>query len=259
MKKFFENLSWQKGESAFVRVLLSWRLWILGAILGAILGVVLSFVLPKRYETFATVIVDHNREQAWMNVTDKSIAYYYDIENRKLEAIAFGDDVLQEIVNKIPSVSVVELRDGMLRVVKQYDGIWELHAVSDDAQISQDVAKVWAEAFTEEVMGSLEFEKELEEVRAEYLIAQDHELCEIEKNGTESQVNWDNLAKNTELFKEIVRNAKGISPYVEMNTVSVDNLIVNESPLNEIIYLVGVLSGILFVFCLGLFFLKDEN
>jgi hypothetical protein len=259
MKKFFENLSWQKGDSAFVRVLLSWRLWLVGAVVGAILGVVLSFVLPKQYETFATVIVDHNREQAWVNVNDKSIAYYYDIENRKLEAVALGDDVLERVVEEVPGISVVELRDGMLRIVKQYEGIWELHVSSNDAQLSQDVAKVWAVAFTEEVMGSLEFEKELEEARAEFLVLQDRELCEIEKNGTESQENWDNLDKNVALFKEIVRNSKGISPYVEINPVSLENLIVNETPINAVVDLLGVFLGILFVLGLGLFFLKEEN
>ena len=259
MKKFFENLSWQKGESAFVRVLLSWRLWILGAILGAILGVALSFVLPKRYETFATVIVDHNREQAWVNNFDKSIAYYYDIENRKLEAVALGDDVLTQVVEEVPTVSVVELRDDMLRIVKQYDGIWELHVVSDDAQVSQDVAKAWAVAFTNEVMGSLAFEKELEELRAEFMVIQDREVCEIETNQIDTPENWEILDENTEFFKEMVRNAKGISPFVEMNPVSVDNLVVDETPSMVVVDLVGILLGVLLMLGLGLFFLNDEN
>ena len=41
--------------------------------------------------------------------------------------------------------------------------------------------------------------------------------------------------------------------------MSLENLIVNETPINAVVDLLGVFLGILFVLGLGLFFLKEEN
>ncbi len=260
MKNFFENLSWQKGDSAFVRVLLSWRLWLVGAALGAILGVVLSFVLPRRYETFATVIVDHNREQAWVTAFDKEMFYFYDVENRKLEAVAMGDAVLEAVAEDVPEVSVVALREGMLRIVKQYDGIWELHVVSDDAALSEAVAGAWAMNFSSEVMGSLDFEKELEEARAKFLMIQSATVCEIKENDNAVKPEeWTVLNDAENFFKEIVTNAKGISPYVEISPVSVTNLVVHSTPVNSVILLASVFVGMFVILGLGLIILGKEE
>lgn len=260
MKKLFETMSYRKGETAFVRVLLSWRLWLFGAFVGAILSVILVLVLPTKYTTFATVIVDHNREQAWVTAFDKELFFYYDVENRKLEGVANGDAVMQAVVDAVPEVSVLELREGMLRVVRQSDGIWELHVVSEDAGLSRAIAKAWAETFTNEVMSSLSFEKELEEARAKFLLIQSAKLCEIKESGHgPTAEDWPILDENAELFKQIVMNAKGISPYVEIVPVSVDDLAMNEMPTTSVVLFAGIILGMVAVLGMGLVVLRIEE
>lgn len=260
MKKFFEKLSNGKGETAFVRVLLSWRLWLVGALLGGLLGVLLSFVLPKQYETFATVVIDHNREQAWVTAFDKELFYFYDVENRKLEAYALGDTVLNAVVEDVPEVSVLELREDMIQLVKQYDGIWEMHVKSNDPDLSRAIAKSWAQAFTNEVMSSLDFQMELEELRADFLMVRTNTVCDIkEQNNNMTNDQRKLLDENEEYFKKIVRDAKGLSPFVEVVATSVDDLVVVETPVNSSILFAGVITGMLMMLGLGLIFLHEEE
>lgn len=261
MKNLFARMSWQKGESAFVRVLLSWRLWLVGAVVGAILGVVLVFVLPVEYETFATVIVDHNREEAWFAAPDKQLYVYYDVETRKLEAVALGDAVMERIVGAVPAVSVRDLREtGMLRLVMQDDGVWELHVTSEDEELTRAVAKAWAMGFVDEVNEAVAFEADLELLRGGYVVMRGDFLATREEvghaNTKELQAMMD---ENDAFFKEMVRNAEGISPYVEVVPVSVSDLAVRRMPTRPVVLVASVLLGMVGMMSVGLFVLRDED
>lgn len=260
MKKSFEKLLSKRGETLFVQILFSWQMWLLGALLGAIVGGILIFILPTQYRVHATVLVDQNTEEAWFATDEKNKFYYLDVENRKLEAVAWGDAVMHVISEVVPNVDVVALRNNQLKIVRQYDGIWEFHVIDKDREKAEQIAGAWAVAFSEEVMSSLEFQVELESLRAEYTIIQAEMLWEREyaDNKVSPELRKAFL-ENDEFFKEIVFSATGISPYVEIVPTSVKNLPYTEQPIGGIVLLGAVVSGALLMAIVFIFMFSKEE
>jgi hypothetical protein len=99
----------------FIRLLKAWRFWILGALLGAVIGAGIYYIVPSQFRARATVNVDFNLEQAWPKETDRQQFFYLDRETRKLEELAWSDDVMNQLSSQF-SIPVEKLRGGKLQL-----------------------------------------------------------------------------------------------------------------------------------------------
>jgi hypothetical protein len=129
-----------------IRLLRAWRFWVLGAIFGAILGAAVYYIAPPPFRAKATVNVDFNLEQAWPQETDRQQFYYLERESRKLEEIAWSDDVMDQLASEF-FISVEDLRGAKLYLSQPAEAGWYFYADDKDSQIAASLASSWAEAF----------------------------------------------------------------------------------------------------------------
>ncbi|MCC6499613.1 MAG: hypothetical protein IT313_05010 [Anaerolineales bacterium] len=132
------------------RLLKAWKFWTLGAILGAAIGAAVYFVAPPPYQARATVVVDFNLEEAFPQDTDRQYFYYLERETRKLEEIAWSDDVMNQLSSEF-GISVEELRGGKLELGQPAEGGWHFYASDRDVRTAVQLASTWARLFTDEV------------------------------------------------------------------------------------------------------------
>ncbi len=121
----------------------------LGAILGAALGAAVYFVIPPPYQARATVVVDFNLEQALPQDTDRQHFYYLERETRKLEEIAWSDELMDQLSTEF-GMNVEELRGGKLDLSQPAEGGWHFYADDSDAKLASQLASAWAQSFAEE-------------------------------------------------------------------------------------------------------------
>ena len=133
-----------------IRLLKAWRFWTIGSILGALLGTAFFYLAPSPYQARATVLVDFNLEEAWPEETDRQQFFYLERETRKLEDIAFSDQILNMLSSEL-SIPVDELRDGKLRLSQPAEGGWHFYAEDKNPEIAQQLAGSWAQAFAARV------------------------------------------------------------------------------------------------------------
>jgi capsular polysaccharide biosynthesis protein len=138
-----------------IRLLKAWRFWMLGTLLGALLGAAVYFVAPPPYRAKATVNVDFNLEQAWPKDTDRQQFYYLERESRKLEEIAWSDELMDSLSADF-GVSVEELRSGKLQLSQPAEAGWHFYADDADPQTADSLASAWATAFVSEVQAQIE-------------------------------------------------------------------------------------------------------
>lgn len=131
-----------------IRLLKAWRFWVLGALTGALLGTALFYIAPPPYRARATVNVDFNLEEAWPEEIDRRQFYYLERETRKLEEIAWSDDVMQ-VVADTSGVDVSTLRDEVLSLSQPAEAGWHFYADDRDPARAEAIASAWALAFTE--------------------------------------------------------------------------------------------------------------
>ena len=129
-----------------IRVLKAWRFWMFGAILGALLGAAIYYVIPPPFRAQATVNVDFNLEQAWPQDSDRQQFYYLERESRKLEEIAWSDDVMNQLSSEF-AIPVEDLRGTKLQLSQPAEAGWHFYADDADAKIASALASAWAEAF----------------------------------------------------------------------------------------------------------------
>lgn len=129
-----------------IRLLKAWRFWMLGAILGAALGATVYYIAPPPYRAKATVNVDFNLEQAWPKDTDRQQFYYLERESRKLEEIAWSDELMNQLSSKY-DFSVEDLRGGKLQLSQPAEAGWHFYADDANPQIADAIASTWAESF----------------------------------------------------------------------------------------------------------------
>ncbi|MEW6031098.1 MAG: hypothetical protein AB1554_16635 [Chloroflexota bacterium] len=132
-----------------IRLLRAWRFWLAAAVLGALIGAAVYYVVPPPYRARATVNVDFNLEQAWSQETDRQQFYYLERETRKLEEIAWSDEVMQAVASADGSATITELRDTKLILSQPAEAGWHFYAEDDNAQRAQSLASAWAQAFAE--------------------------------------------------------------------------------------------------------------
>jgi capsular polysaccharide biosynthesis protein len=138
-----------------IRLLKAWRFWMLGAILGAALGAAVYFVAPPPYRAKATVNVDFNLEQAWPKDTDRQQFYYLERESRKLEEIAWSDEVMSKLSTEF-GVSVDDLRGEKLQLSQPAEAGWHFYADDANPQTADLLASTWAEAFVTKAQADIE-------------------------------------------------------------------------------------------------------
>jgi hypothetical protein len=137
-----------------IRVLRAWRFWVLGAIFGAILGVVIFYAAPPPFRAQAIVNVDFNLEQAWPQETDRQQFYYLERESRKLEELAWSDDVMSQLSSEY-AIPVEDLRGGKLQLSQPAEAGWHFYADNVDSQTAAFIASAWAEAFVAKAQGDI--------------------------------------------------------------------------------------------------------
>ncbi len=135
----------------FIRLLKAWRFWVLGALIGSAIGAALFYVVPPPYRAKATVNVDFNFEEAFPTNTDRQDFYYLEREARKMEEIAWSDDVLSQL-----NASADELRDGKLTLSQPAEAGWHFYADDNDPQKAEELASGWANAFVEKVQTEIQ-------------------------------------------------------------------------------------------------------
>jgi capsular polysaccharide biosynthesis protein len=129
-----------------VRLLKAWRFWLLGALLGAVLGAAVYYIAPPPYRAKATVNVDFNLEQAWPTDTDRQQFYYLERESRKLEEIAWSDEIMDQLSSRF-GFSVEALRGKKLKLSQPAESGWHFYADDANRKTADALASAWAEAF----------------------------------------------------------------------------------------------------------------
>lgn len=130
-----------------ILLLRAWRLWVLGALVGALIGAVFFYLFPPPFRAKATVNVDFNLEQAWPQDTDRQQFYYLEREARKLEEIAWSDDVMSQLSSEF-GISVADLREEKLQLSQPAEAGWHFYADDQDPETAGALASAWAAAFT---------------------------------------------------------------------------------------------------------------
>lgn len=134
-----------------IRLLKAWRFWVLGAILGSAMGAAAYYMAPPPYRAKATVNVDFNFEEAFPTNTDRQDFYYLEREARKMEEIAWSDDVLSQL-----NTPIEELRNEKLILSQPAEAGWHFYADDKDPQIAEGLASAWANAFVEKVQAEIQ-------------------------------------------------------------------------------------------------------
>ncbi len=138
-----------------IRLLKAWRFWILGAALGALLGAAVYSIAPPPYRAKATVNVDFNLEQALPKDTDRQHFYYLERESRKMEEIAWSDEIMEKL-SAAYGFPVEELRGGKLQLSQPAEAGWHFYADDKDPQTADGLASAWAAAFVSKVQAGVE-------------------------------------------------------------------------------------------------------
>jgi len=138
-----------------IRLLKAWRFWMLGAILGALLGAAVYYIAPPPFRAKATVNVDFNLEEALPTDTDRQHFYYLERESRKMEEIAWSDELMDSLSSEF-GFSAEELRGGKLQLSQPAEAGWHFYADHADSQIADALASTWAQAFVAKVHAEME-------------------------------------------------------------------------------------------------------
>jgi hypothetical protein len=138
-----------------IRLLKAWRLWVLAAFLGSLIGAAIYWIAPPPYRARATVLVDFNLEEAWPQDTDRQQFYYLEREARKLEEIAWSDEILGSF-QSLYDIPVTELRGEILHLGQPAEGGWHFYADDPDPYRAVELAGDWAQAFHETVTDSVQ-------------------------------------------------------------------------------------------------------
>jgi hypothetical protein len=138
-----------------IRLMRAWRFWILGALVGMLLGTAMYYITPPPYRAKATVNVDFNLEQAWPSETDRQQFYYLERESRKLEELAWSDEIIIPLSSEF-AVPVEDLRSGKLLLSQPAEAGWHFYADDNDAQTAEEVASAWAQAFVLKVQSEVQ-------------------------------------------------------------------------------------------------------
>jgi capsular polysaccharide biosynthesis protein len=148
-----KSMSWIFSSPSLddlIRLLKAWKFWVVGSIIGALIGGALYYIVPATYRARATVNVDFNLEQAWPQETDRQQFYYLERETRKLEDIAWSDDVMKTLSSGL-LVPVEELRGKKLNLSQPGEAGWHFYAEDKNPERARELAAAWAKLFEQKV------------------------------------------------------------------------------------------------------------
>ncbi len=249
IKNLFSKLTGSNSTEEVFKVLLSWRLYLAGAIVGALLGFVLYSVFPPDYRAKATVVVDHNTEEAWVYFPDRQLFHYLERETQKLEAVAWSDNTLQLTAQKLENITVEMLREGLLVLSYPEDGPWHFYGLHRDPETAQEIARAWAESFASQAWEGIEISPQLEAARNELedLLAADPETP------------WEQIGPLWDKIDQLHEQTKGISSYIELSLSETENPTVSRVASSSLYLLGGSIIGVLVFLFAGLFFIMPED
>lgn len=243
-----KTLLTEDSHDSIVRVLRSWRLWVLGAIIGAVLASGLYLLFPPPYRAAAVVVVDHNLEEVW-DFQPYNTFYFLGRETRKLEQLAWSDEVLQKVADQVGGVTVRELRDDILSLSHPSDGGWDFYADHRNKQRAEEIASAWGQVYVDQVVSSIEISAELLQVREE-----------INQVVLENPGMTDNdLRKLIDRISPLLFETKGITPFIEIYLAQGQQLSVTRSISMAIFTISGSLIGALGFALTALIFLRAEE
>lgn len=133
-----------------IRLLRAWRFWLVSALAGAVIGAAVYYLAPPPYRARATVNVDFHLELAWPAETDRQQFYYLERETRKLEEIAWSDEVLSAAAARA-TVNTFTADSGKLQLGQPGNGGWHFYADDKDPKRAAAFASAWTQAFAEKV------------------------------------------------------------------------------------------------------------
>ncbi len=129
---------------------------------GALLGYLVAMVLPRPYQAIAEVVVDHNVRRVLPTGSASQVAAYLNRETMRLEAIAYSDEVWQQVVRGMMGVGAADAME--VETLIQYaslphpqDGVWSFRVVMRDPEAAATLANLWAEAFVSKVQREVGF------------------------------------------------------------------------------------------------------
>lgn len=246
--KFMRSLLYVDSHDSIVRVLQSWRLWIVGAIAGALLATGIYLLFPPMYRAAAVVVVDHNLEEVW-DVKPNNTFYFLGRETRKLEELAWSDETLQLVADQVGDVSIRQLRDEILFLSNPSDGGWDFYARDRDPERAEKIASAWANAFVDQVYANIEISAELVRVREEIndFVLENNNLSD------------NDLRKLIDQISPLIFETTGITPYIEVYVSQNEQLSIDHNVSMAVYIISGSAIGALGLAFSALVLLKAEE
>jgi len=240
MKKWLLRSPSQKD---ITRLFQAWRLWLLSALLGSLLGGLAYLIFPPPFRAQATVVVDHNLEQAWPDAqTERDLFTYLARETSKLVEVAWSDVTLQRVVNQVPATTIADLRDKQLHLSQPGDGAWHFWADDANPKRAAQIASAWAQAFTAQVRLGVDTALRLEAVH----VALKAGACSGDMTAFEAKA------------QQLESQSLGVSPYIQVSLSQAEQLPVQPTVSLATYLFAGVMSGFVLATCAVLFFGSDE-
>lgn len=251
MKRLIEPLLIADSPDHLVRVLQSWRVWLVGALVGALFGWGAYAVFLPPYRAQASVVVDYNVEDLWISKLNTQYAFFYQRETRKLKAIAYSDETLGIIEAQVDAVSVEALRDGKLLLSYPYGGVWHFWAEDEDPAKAELLAKVWAETFLESVRERVALTPEIDTLRLA--------LNAFVNENPEADTGHPEVVRLMDEIAILSEKMEGVSPYIDISLSQTESLPITRTVDRSVYILVGSVVGAGLAAFLVLFTLKSKS
>ncbi len=168
----------------FTDALSAWRLLLVAALIGGLIGAAIYQLWVPPFRAMSKVVVDQNLEQALPAAPDREVFYFLERETQKLEELAWSDTVLEQVTMQVEGVKISDLRGGLLQLSQPGDGGWRFYGVNSSPEKAKQLAKSWANIFTEEVQKAVNSANELIAVKKELTGLTDNLSAETELKRT---------------------------------------------------------------------------
>jgi hypothetical protein len=168
----------------FTDALSAWRLLLVAALIGGLIGAAIYQLWVPPFRAMSKVVVDQNLEQALPEAPDREVFYFLERETQKLEELAWSDTVLEQVTIQVEGIKLSDLRGGLLQLSQPGDGGWRFYGVNSSPEKAKQLAKSWANIFTEEVQKAVNSANELIAVKKELTGLTDNLSAETELKRT---------------------------------------------------------------------------
>jgi hypothetical protein len=168
----------------FTDALSAWRLLLVAALIGGLIGAAIYQLWVPPFRAMSKVVVDQNLEQALPEAPDREVFYFLERETQKLEELAWSDTVLEQVTIQVEGIKLSGLRGGLLQLSQPGDGGWRFYGVNSSPEKAKQLAKSWANIFTEEVQKAVNSANELIAVKKELTGLTDNLSAETELKRT---------------------------------------------------------------------------